>query len=62
MERDDTVIDAVGPERPAILGPGAASSATPSGAAARIVHVPGAVMPVLSSALGLVLRDVLLST
>jgi NADH dehydrogenase len=31
------------------------------GSRARIVHVPGSIMPILSSALGRVLRDVLLT-
>ncbi|HEY5024520.1 MAG TPA: NAD(P)H-binding protein [Acidimicrobiales bacterium] len=55
-----TVIDAVGPEHPTFLELVRMIRET-VGSHTRIVRLPGAVMPVLSSALGLVLRDVLLS-
>lgn len=59
-QRATTVIDAVGPERPTFMELVSLIKQT-VGSRARIVRLPGAVMPVLSSALGLVLRDVLLS-
>jgi len=59
-QRDITVIDAVGPERPTFVELVRLIKET-VGSHARIVKVPGAIMPALSSALGLVLRDVLLS-
>ncbi len=59
-ERADSVIDAVGPERPTFLElvhelRAAVHSRSP------IVRVPGALMPPLASALGLVVHDVLLT-
>ena len=59
-KRDITVIDAVGPERPTFVELVRLIRET-VGSHARIVKLPGAIMPALSSALGLVLRDVLLS-
>jgi nucleoside-diphosphate-sugar epimerase len=57
---DDSVADAVGPERPTFDELVRWIRAA-VGSRARIVHVPGAVVPALSAALGLVLRDVLLT-
>jgi len=59
-ERVDSVTDAVGPERPTFMDlvrliRGAVGSRS------LIVRVPGALVPPLASALGLVLRDVLLT-
>ena len=59
-ERADSVTDAVGPERPTFMElvrliRGAVGSRSV------IVRVPGALVPPLASALGLVLRDVLLT-
>ena len=59
-QRTTTVIDAVGPEQPTFLDLVRFMRET-VGSHARIVKLPGAVMPVLSAALGLALRDVLLS-
>jgi NADH dehydrogenase len=59
-QRTTTVIDAVGPERPTFEELVRLIRHT-VGSRAAVVHLPGAVMPVLSSALGLILRDVLLS-
>jgi uncharacterized protein YbjT (DUF2867 family) len=59
-QRTTTVIDAVGPQRPT-FGELVDQIRTAVGSRARVIHLPGAVMPVLSSALGLVLRDVLLT-
>ncbi|HVA04406.1 MAG TPA: NAD(P)H-binding protein [Acidimicrobiales bacterium] len=58
--RDTTVIDAVGPERPTFMELVGLIADT-VGSHARIVRLPGAIMPILSSILGLALRDVLLS-
>jgi NADH dehydrogenase len=56
----DDLVDAVGPERPAFLElVGRIRAATHS--RARIPRVPGAVVPVLSAGLGLVVHDVLLT-
>jgi NADH dehydrogenase len=57
---DDSVIDAVGPERPT-FNELVTSIRDAVGARTRIVHMPGAVVPVLSSVLGLALGDVLLT-
>jgi len=57
---DDCVLDAVGPERPTfneLVG----SIREAIGAHSRVVHVPGLLVPTLSSALGLALHDVLLT-
>ncbi len=59
-ERDDSVTDAVGPERPT-FNELVASIRDAVGARTRIVHIPGSVVPVLSSGLGLALHDVLLT-
>lgn len=59
--RDDSVIDAVGPERPTFLEL-VESIKHAVHSKARVVHVPGALVPVLSRGLGLLLRDVLLTT
>jgi len=59
-ETEDSVIDAVGPERPTFNElVGAIRSAV--GSRARIVHVPGVLLPVAARVLGLALRDVLLT-
>ncbi len=57
---EDSVIDAVGPERPTfdeLVG----SIRQAVGSRSLVVHVPGALIPLLSSVLGFVLRDVLLT-
>jgi uncharacterized protein YbjT (DUF2867 family) len=59
-ERGDCVIDAVGPERPTFLELVHELRAAVH-SKSRIVRVPGALMPPLASALGLVLHDVLLT-
>ena len=59
-QRTTTVIDAVGPERPTFVELVRLIRET-VGSHAAIVRLPGAIMPALSSALGIVLRDVLLS-
>ena len=56
----DSVTDAVGPERPT-FNELVASIGVAVGARTRIVHMPGRVLPVLSSVLGLALHDVLLT-
>jgi nucleoside-diphosphate-sugar epimerase len=59
-ERTDTVVDAVGPERPTFLElVGLIREAV--GSRSLIVRVPGFAVPALASLLGLVLRDVLLT-
>jgi uncharacterized protein YbjT (DUF2867 family) len=60
-QQDVSVIDAVGPERLA-FGDLVRCIRDAVGSHSRIVHVPGAIMPLLSSGLGLFLRDVLLSS
>jgi uncharacterized protein YbjT (DUF2867 family) len=59
-ERTDTVIDAVGPDRPTFIELAEAIRAA-VGSRARIIRVPGFVIPLLSSVLGLVVHDVLLT-
>ena len=59
-ESDDSVTDAVGPESPTFNELVAMIRDT-IGEQSRIIHVPGALVPVLSSALGLALHDVLLT-
>jgi NADH dehydrogenase len=58
--REDTVIDAVGPQRPTFT-----ELVTEIRAAvqsrSRIVHVPGPTVPIMAGILGLALRDVLLT-
>jgi uncharacterized protein YbjT (DUF2867 family) len=58
--RDNTTIDAVGPERPTFLEV-TEKIRTAVGSNARIVHVPDSVVPLLAAGLGMVLRDVLLT-
>jgi NADH dehydrogenase len=59
-ERTDSVVDAVGPERPTFLElVGLIRQAVES--RSLIVRVPGFAVPALASVLGLVLRDVLLT-
>ena len=57
---DDSVTDAVGPERPT-FNELVNSIRHSVGARTRIIHVPGMLVPPLSSILGLALRDVLLT-
>lgn len=59
-ERTTTVIDAVGPERPTFMALVRLIRETVE-SHARVIRLPGSIMPVLSSALGLVLHDVLLT-
>ncbi len=59
-QAEDSVTDAVGPERPT-FNELVTSIRQAVEATARIVHVPGAVVPILSSVLGSVLHDVLLT-
>ena len=59
-ESEDSVTDAVGPENPT-FNELVAQVRDAVGARSRTIHVPGAVVPLLSSALGLVLHDVLLT-
>jgi nucleoside-diphosphate-sugar epimerase len=58
--RTDTVIDAVGPERPTFLEL-VTLIREAVGSRSLIVRVPGVAVPALASLLGLVLRDVLLT-
>jgi uncharacterized protein YbjT (DUF2867 family) len=59
-ETHDSVTDAVGPERPTFTElVGEIRSAV--GSRARLVHVPGATVPLIARVLGLVLHDVLLT-
>jgi NADH dehydrogenase len=59
-ERHDSVIDAVGPERPTFVEL-VTSIRDVIGSHARILHVPGVAVPVLSRLVGLALHDVLLT-
>ena len=59
-ERHDSVTDAVGPERPTFLEL-VTSVREVTGSRARIIHVPGAAVPLLSRLVGLALHDVLLT-
>lgn len=59
-EGQDSVTDAVGPENPT-FNELVAMIRDAVGAKSRIVHVPGALVPLLSSVLGLALHDVLLT-
>ena len=59
-ETEDSVVDAVGPERPT-FNEMVTMVREAVGARSRIVHVPGALVPALSSVLGLALHDVLLT-
>jgi nucleoside-diphosphate-sugar epimerase len=58
--RTDTVVDAVGPDRPTFLEL-VRTIRTAVGSRTPIVRVPGPAVPVLAGALGLTLRDVLLT-
>jgi NADH dehydrogenase len=57
---EDVILNAVGPERPTFLEL-VDQIRTAVGSKARIVRVPGALIPVLSSGLNAVLRDVVLT-
>jgi nucleoside-diphosphate-sugar epimerase len=59
--RSDSVINAVGPERPTFLEL-VTSIRAAVGSRARIIHLPGTVVPTLASILGLALHDVLLTS
>jgi uncharacterized protein YbjT (DUF2867 family) len=59
-DRHDSVTDAVGPERPTFAEL-VSSLRDVIGSRARIVRVPGAVVPLLSRVVGLALHDVLLT-
>jgi nucleoside-diphosphate-sugar epimerase len=59
-EEHDSITDAVGPERPTFVEL-VTSIREAVGSRARIVHVPGAVVPPLSRIVGAVLHDVLLT-
>ena len=60
VETHDSVTDAVGPERPTFTElVGAVRDAV--GSRARLLHVPGATVPVFARMLGLALHDVLLT-
>jgi len=59
-ESNDSVTDAVGPESPT-FNELVTSIRDAVGARSRIIHLPGAVVPLLSSLLGLALHDVLLT-
>jgi uncharacterized protein YbjT (DUF2867 family) len=59
-ERHDSVTDAVGPERPTFVEL-VTSIRDVIGSHARIVHVPGVAVPLLSRLVGLALHDVLLT-
>jgi nucleoside-diphosphate-sugar epimerase len=58
---EDSVTDAVGPERPT-FNELAGTIKEVVGSRARIIHVPGVAMPLMARALGLILHDVLLTT
>ncbi len=59
-EHADSVSDAVGPERPTFLEL-VTTIRDVVGSRARIVHMPGAAVPLLARLLGIALRDVLLT-
>jgi len=59
-ERDDSVIDAVGPERPTFLELVNSIKAT-TGSHTLIVHMPRSAVPLVSRFVGVALRDVLLT-
>ncbi len=59
-EAPDSVTDAVGPERPTFTEL-VRSIRTAVGSRTRLVHVPGATVPLLARGLGLALHDVLLT-
>jgi NADH dehydrogenase len=56
--RDDVIVDAVGPERPTFVEL-VTSIRAAIGSRARVVRVPGAVVPVAAKCLNALLRDVL---
>lgn len=59
-EKTDSVTDAVGPERPTFLEL-VTSIKEAVGSRSRVIRVPGGALPLLSRAVGLVVRDVLLT-
>jgi NADH dehydrogenase len=59
-EHGDSASDAVGPERPTFLEL-VRTIRDVVGSRARIVHIPGAAVPLLARPLGIALRDVLLT-
>jgi len=59
-KRNDSITDAVGPDRPSFLELVRAIRVA-VGSRARIVHVPGLLVPPIASVLNLALRDVLLT-
>jgi len=59
-ERTDTIVDAVGPDRPTFLEL-TQTIREAVGSHARLIRVPGPTIPWLSSLLGFVVRDVLLT-
>ena len=61
VEGTDSVTDAVGPERPTFTEL-VASIRAAVGSRARLVHVPGAAVPLCARVLGFALHDVLLTT
>jgi NADH dehydrogenase len=60
-ERTDAVVHAVGPDRPTFVELTRAIR-TAVGSRARLIRVPGTVIPVMSSVLGCVVHDVLLTS
>jgi uncharacterized protein YbjT (DUF2867 family) len=60
-DKDDSVTDAVGPERPTFLEL-VTTVREVTGSRARIVRVPGALVPPMSRLVGLALHDVLLTS
>jgi NADH dehydrogenase len=60
-ERDNSVTDAVGPERPTFLDV-VSSIRTAVGSRSLIVPLPGRLLPILSKVLGVFLHDVLLTS
>ena len=60
VERDNSVVDAVGPERPTFLEL-VTTIRSAVGSHSPILRVPGFAIPALSRALGLILHDVLLT-
>lgn len=59
-ERDDSVTDAVGPDRPTFLELVRSIKST-VGSHARIIHLPGSSLPLVSRCVGVALHDVLLT-
>ena len=60
VRRENTIMDAVGPERPTFLEL-VQLIRSEVASRARIVHVPGALVPVLGAGVGMFLHDVLLT-